>query len=238
VLERAVALLPVGSQQRNLSKVDASYRFSLDPTGAGYALSVDGTRIAGPADLHHVLEIFEPHLTVRVAERAPRHVFVHAGVVGWRGRAIVFPGYSLAGKTTLVAELVRAGASYYSDEYAVFDRQGRVHPYPRPLQVRKPGERIQTRVPVQELGGTPGHKPLEVGLIAFCRYKSGARWRPRKLSAGRAALEMFQYTMSARYAPQAALETLQAVVTGPSLLKGTRGEVRQMIDFIAQSLDF
>ena len=66
---------------------------------------------------------------VHVANYAPDRVFVHAGVVAWRGRALVLPGTSFAGKTTLVAELVRAGAIYYSDEYAVLDEQGRVHPY-------------------------------------------------------------------------------------------------------------
>lgn len=237
VLERAASLLPTGSQPVDLSEVDASYRFSEDPSGAGHILTIDGERIAGPGALDRVLESFEPHLTVRIAERAPRHVFVHAGVVGWRGRAILLPGYSFAGKTTLVAELVRAGALYYSDEYALLDREGRVHPYPRALQMRKPGERTQTRLAVNELGGTIGREPLTVGLIAFCRYKSGARWRPRRLTPGRAVLEMFGYTMSARYAPDTALSTLQRTVAGATLLKGTRGEAAQIIDFISGSFD-
>jgi hypothetical protein len=235
VLEQSVALLPVGWRQTDFSEVDASCRFSIDPSGFGHVLTLDGEHVAGPAALHEVLERFEPLVTVRVAERAPNHVFVHAGVVGWQGRGIVLPGYSFAGKTTLVAELVRAGAFYYSDEYAVLDRDGRVHPYPRPLQIRKPGERRQTRLSVRELGGTAGSEPLEVDLIVFCKYKPGANWRPRNLTAGRAALEMFQYTMSAQYAPEAALSTLRRVVSRATLLKGTRGETAPMIDFIAQS---
>ena len=50
----------------------------------------------------------------------------------------------------------------------------------------------------------------------------------------RAALEMLQYTMSARYAPEAALGALQRVVTRATLLKGTRGESSQVIDFLAK----
>ena len=49
------------------------------------------------------------HAEPFVAERAPDHLFVHAGVVGWEGRAIVMPGASFAGKTTLVAGLARGG---------------------------------------------------------------------------------------------------------------------------------
>ena len=64
-----------------------------------------------------------------VARRSPRLLFVHAGVVGWRGLAIVIPGRGSTGKSTLVAELVRRGAVYYSDAFAVLDEAGRVHPY-------------------------------------------------------------------------------------------------------------
>ena len=35
---------------------------------------------------------FESVARLSVAELAPRRVFVHAGVVGWKGRAIVVPG--------------------------------------------------------------------------------------------------------------------------------------------------
>ena len=45
---------------------------------------------------------------------------------------------------------------------------------------------------------------------------------------------MLQYTMSARYAPEAALGALQRVVTRATLLKGTRGESSQVIDFLAK----
>jgi hypothetical protein len=67
-----------------------------------------------------ILDAFENHLQLWVAEGAPRHAFVHAGVVGWRGRAMVIPRSSHSGKSTLAAALIRAGATYYSDEYAVF----------------------------------------------------------------------------------------------------------------------
>ena len=35
-----------------------------------------------------------------------------------------------------MAELLRAGAVYYSDEYAVVDPWGRVHPFAKPLSIR------------------------------------------------------------------------------------------------------
>ncbi|WP_157871812.1 hypothetical protein [Gloeothece verrucosa] len=104
-------------------------------------------------------------------------LFVHAGVVGWRGRAIVIPGRSFSGKTTLAAALVKAGAIYYSDEYAVIDRDGLVHPYPRPLCIREGvGEQIKRRkCSVEELGGQAGTDPIPVGLVVHTKYQLNAQ---------------------------------------------------------------
>ncbi len=87
--------------------------------------------------LEAALRIFESDLQLYVADMAPDRVFVHAGVVVCQGRGILLPGRSFSGKSTLVAELIRAGAEYYSDEYAVLDSTGSVHPYPRPLSIRQ-----------------------------------------------------------------------------------------------------
>ena len=71
-----------------------------------------------------------------VAASTQAAVFVHAGVVAWGGRAIVIPGPSHSGKSTLVAALVSQGATYYSDEYAVIDLEGRIHAFPREIRLR------------------------------------------------------------------------------------------------------
>ncbi|HUS12055.1 MAG TPA: hypothetical protein VMZ30_16440, partial [Pyrinomonadaceae bacterium] len=150
----------------------------------------DHERLARSFDLDLLFETFESDLRLFVAELATHRVFVHAGVVGWKGQAIVIPGRSYSGKSTLVAELVRAGATYYSDEYAVLDSRGRVHPFSKPLELRDEGDFTQRKVTVAELGGHSGRKPLPVGLVLMTRFRSGARWRPRKLTPGKGVLEM------------------------------------------------
>src|SRR4030095_4430068 len=145
---------------------------------------------------------------------------------------------------TLVAELVRAGATYYSDEYAVLDSRGRVHPFSKPLELREEGEFTQTKITAAELGGHSGTKPLPVGLVLMTQFKSGARWRPRKLTAGRGVVGMGFHTLSgrprrltagggvwemlfnpapARRSPERALATLQRVAEQADVLKGVRG---------------
>ena len=193
-------------------------------------------RIARSIDLEQVLDSFESDLHLHIAEMALRRVFVHAGVVGWRGHAIVIPGRSFSGKTTLVAELVRAGATYYSDEYAVLDSRGRVHPFSRPLAVRESGVHKQRKYLVEALGGQAGVKPLPVGLVVVSKYKEGSRWRPRKLSAGQAALALLDNTISIRRQPEVAFNTLQRVVCGASVLKGFRGEAGEVVGSILESI--
>ena len=53
---------------------------------------------------------------------------------------------------TQTVALGRAGALYYSDEYAPLDGEGFVHPYPKPLSLRKGGGHIDHDV--ASLGGT------------------------------------------------------------------------------------
>ena len=48
-------------------------------------LYVDGIRIVRTKDTDQVLEALNRDLQIYIAEQARRRVFVHAGVVGWRG---------------------------------------------------------------------------------------------------------------------------------------------------------
>jgi hypothetical protein len=189
-------------------------------------------RIARSRKFDDVLDIFESHVQLTVAEHAPRRVFVHAGVVGWNGRAIVIPGLSQSGKTTLVHQLVRAGATYYSDEYAVLDARGRVHPYPRPLGMRSLNSPETKKVPAEEIGGEIGTRPLRIGLVLSTSFKKGARFRPRELSRGQGVLELLANTVSARTQPRLALEALPKALESAQVVKGARGEASEIVDSI------
>jgi hypothetical protein len=193
----------------------------------------DSKRIAHTAGWEQALEAFESDLQLYVAEMAPRRVFVHAGVVAVQGKAIVIPGCSFSGKSTLTAELVKAGAVYYSDEYAVFDERGRVHHYARPLAIREQGQLAKpTRYQVEALGGRCGNKPLPVGLVIVSHYQEGASWQPQQLSPGEGALALMANTVSARRQPETMLATLQKVVLNTPVLKSQRGEARQVVEYI------
>ena len=243
IIDKVIEQLPPDWKPATSPVVDRLYSVIAGGEGARPGLRryslvyANANRIARTPELFQALDAFESDLQLYVAEEAPRRVFVHAGVVRWRGKAIVIPGRSFSGKTTLTAELVKAGATYYSDEYAVLDGRGRVHPYRRRLSVRENGHLEKPKkYAVESIGGRSGIKPLEVGLVIVSKYKPGAKWRPQQISAGEGALALMSNTVSVRRQPEATLATLRKVVARAPVFKGTRGEARQVIDFIFEQL--
>lgn len=242
-LDRACQHLPSEWESISSDVVDRVYSILIGGKGQrsnGKRLNLlyqDEVRLARTPDLDSMFETLESDLRLFVAELAKHRVFVHAGVVGWKGQAIVIPGRSYSGKSTLVAELVRAGATYYSDEYAVLDARGRVHPFSKPLELREEGEFRQTKITVAELGGHSGTKPLPVGLVLVTQFKNGARWRPRKLTAGKGVLEMLFNTVSARRSPERAMATLQRVTAQAEVLKGVRGNAADVVSAVLKRVE-
>lgn len=243
-LERLSAHLPPGWRPARTEVVERLYSLfapAVETRARGVRrfnlLYGDVLRLARTQELSEALEAFESDLQLYVAASARRRLFVHAGVVAWRGRAVLLPGRSFAGKSTLVAALVRAGATYYSDEYAVLDRTGRVHPYARPIGLREGATGRQRKVAVESLEGTSGAKALPVGLVVVSEYREGARFRPRRLTEGQGLLALLANTVSARSQPEEAMRVLQRVATGAATFKSARGEAGDAAASILKLLD-
>ena len=130
VPEELAKALPPGWKPSTSPLVDYLYSLRIGGTNGKSRirrynlLYSDSRRVARSLNLQQVMQGLESDLQITVALQAKNRLFVHAGVVGWRNRAILIPGRSFSGKSTLVEALVRAGASYYSDEFAVLDAKG------------------------------------------------------------------------------------------------------------------
>lgn len=230
--------LPPHSKLAKTQKVDWQYSLWVaPPTRSGrkpfhvlYSNDEPSTRVR---DIDLLLNSFEGQVQLAVAQKARRKVFVHAGVVGWKGRAILVPAKSYAGKSTLVRELVRAGATYYSDEFAVLDEHGRVHPFARPLALRDE-MKANRKISFDELGGTIGKRPLPVGTILVTQFRQRAKWRPQPLTPGLGALELLANCVVARSGDPFVLEVLTRVAMRAAILKSARGEAKM---FAPQLLD-
>lgn len=225
LLEAVRAYLPPGAQPAT-GTADVWYTIADVDDGRGAVLRVGARSLAHADDASTLLADLESALHVQVARQARRSLFVHAGVVALHGRAVLIPGRSMSGKSTLVDALVRAGASYYSDEYAVLDARGRVHPYPKPLSMRQPGRARPRRVPVAAPVPLANGVPVPPGLIVVTQHRDGASWDPVPLGAGDALLALLANTVRVRRRPAFALEVLAAAVRGVPALSGARGDAR------------
>ena len=233
LLPRVLPLLPPGWTKSHRVIVERLYSLVVaqgcERAGVRrlHLLYADSTRIARDAALNRVLATLETDLHRYTAEATSDMTFLHAGVVGWQGSAIVFPGRSLSGKTTLVREMLRLGATYYSDEFAVVDSSGLVHPFARPLGIREDSSYAQTKYSAEELGATSGVKPLPMGMAVICKYEAGARWQPAPLSQGQGALELLANSVAVRSQPDQTLRRLQKLVRHTVFIQGTRGEAHK-----------
>jgi hypothetical protein len=233
VLPRLVPLLPPGWKKSRTAVVQRLYSLMVgdrcERPGIRrlHVLYADIVRAARATVLDQVLEALETDLHRYTAEASHKMTFLHAGVVGWQGRAIVIPGRTLSGKTTLVRELLRLGASYYSDEFAVIDDAGLVHPFARPLGIREKGSYAQSKCTAEALGAATGVRPLPIGAVVIGEYKKGARWRPTALSQGQGSLELMANSVAIRNQPRQTLARIHKLARQAVFFKSARGEARE-----------
>jgi len=203
-------------------------RYTLRPAGTGRSgwMLLRGLRKpVFAADLGAAADLLVDDAERLIAHRATDLVFVHAGAVVWRGRAILLPGRSGAGKSELVAALLRAGARYLSDEFAVIDTHGLVHPYPRRLALRREGG-FERPAP-EAFGARAARTPVPVAIVALLRYRGGAAYRVRAISRGAAVLALLANTLAARKRLDLARVACVAVAADSDCLRGTRGSAEE-----------
>lgn len=240
-LELALADLPLGWAEIPNTEVDVLYSLYLAPP-SGESVDEDKHRLYAGAELiardetrAPVLRKLAQHARLYTALYAKERLFVHAGVVGWQGHALLIPGRSRSGKTTLVTALVKAGAIYYSDEFALLDHNGYTHPYPLPLSIRTADGTV-TKTPVTLLGGQVGSEPLPVKLIVMTHYADGAKWQPQTLSPAQAMLALMDNTVAARREPQFSMPILRATALHATTVTSTRGDAASTVPEILELL--
>src|SRR5438093_9251586 len=101
-LDRIMKCLPPLWQPLNTSQVHMLFslwvgKASNRPNVRNYSILYSHlARVGRTMDLDGLFELLENEIQLYIAENAPDRVFVHAGVVGWRGQAIVIPGRSFS----------------------------------------------------------------------------------------------------------------------------------------------
>ena len=110
-------------------------------------LAIDGRPVMYPLAERMAVPMLEWGMNWVLATRAHRYLLLHAAIVERHGRALLLPGASGAGKTTLCALLVARGWRLFSDEFAVIDpRGGHCRPVPRALSLKNDGIALARRM--------------------------------------------------------------------------------------------
>lgn len=218
LLDQVAAELPPGwAESPEVDDVDWRFELRREPQGL---ITVDGAgaKVIWP-DVADARTALRQELRRYVGFHTPDLFFVHAGAVAWRDAVIVLPGESFAGKSTLVRALVQAGAGFYSDEYAIFDRLGQVIQYREPLIVRGPDGRQET-----EIVADGPDRPLPVSLVAVTSYREGATWDPRRVSRAEGIVAMTEHVSRGRARPAEMLATFKLALKDATVLAGERGD--------------
>lgn len=183
-------------------------------------LYVGSARLARSFDLGEVLTALQTDMEYTVAMGARRRLFVEAGVVAWRGRALILLGSSGSLPTSLIAALVRAGATYCASRYAVLDARGRVYPFPTTVSSTA-GDDV-TRALGHSFSDAIGRQPLPVGAIVVAEQRPGVRFSARPLSRGQGVLALLERAVAAADRPALALRVADAAAATASAVLRVR----------------
>ncbi|MEO6952338.1 MAG: hypothetical protein ABI321_11030 [Polyangia bacterium] len=205
--------------------MEPTRRYRLTFAGRERLLAIDDEAPLVCRSIRETQDALEGDLALHVAATCPDRVFIHAGVVAIDGRALLLPGRTFSGKSTLVAALVAAGATYYSDEYAVLDAAGRVAAYPRRMSLRR-----NTGAPRRVLPRRVGSARIRVCWVLGSRYESGATFVVTPLTPGRTALLLLDNAVAARLASSRVLAAVRAVAATCQGASVVRGEARRTVE--------
>jgi hypothetical protein len=237
--ERLLAVIDANfipaSQISKCNRPDLEYSLEVDERDGQYKAYIGSQELIETPDLSRLLDALKVHVQHAVAETAVEHLFVHAGAVSWRGKAILLPGRSGGGKSTLVRDLISAGAEYLSDEFAVLDEEGLVHPFARPLSLRTPLGRTECRP--CDLGGQTAIQAMPVGAVVFTTFRPEGTFRPACVTGGRAVLELLKHVIAIRAHPGKAMRIARLVTSTSLVLTSVRGEAQSTTAVLLDVVD-
>jgi hypothetical protein len=201
-----------------------------------FVVAENGAGLFASSDAKTAAQTLESRVHLQVAALTDQAVFVHAGVVAWHGRALILPGPSHSGKSSLVAALIAAGATYYSDEYAVIGLDGRIYPFPRRLRLRSADEQEPSAASTASANGE-SLDPLQPAWVMNLRYRPDGVWDPKELTPGQTLLALLENTVAVRRQSELTLRTLKLAVGSATGWQSERGEADDTIREIVRLMN-
>jgi hypothetical protein len=182
----------------------------IDRVAEQFHLSVDGVMVSSAAEANILVPDLIRALDDVVIRRLTELHAVHAGAV-----------------------LLRRGATYFSDEYALIDSAGRVHPYPRPLLLRNGSPEQSPWLPA-ECNAYTGDSPVPVGWILSLEYSREYTWNVAAVCQSEALLILLRNTPHILSESPNMVAAFQHAVGGAQCYVGRRPEADEAVSRILQ----
>jgi hypothetical protein len=245
-LHRLLAALRTSQPARH------AYAITSDRDGStpAWSLRLDGQQIGVASQPETLIGALVHDLNHRAVTEAGL-LTIHASAAVYAGRALLFPGSMEAGKSTLVAGLVRAGFGYLTDEAVGIDRETRMaRPYPKPLsldpgswylfpELQPQADLITPRyktdqwlVPPDEVRPGAGSGPCPISLIVFPRFEAGTETSLLPVRRADALIELAKSTFDFRDHGRVALDLLADLVRGADCYRLTMADLGPAVELV------
>lgn len=199
----------------------------------GFAICINAQRISSAIDSGGAALAAVKALDDAVVANLRNLRAVHAGAVSLKGKALLIPGSTHAGKSSLVAELIRRGGELLSDEYALVDEEGRIHSYPRPMLLRN-GSPQQSLVLPQDLNASFAHRPVPARWIMALDYDPQTGWNIKEISQGEAVMLLLCNTPHEMEQSPQMISYFSRLAAQVVCYSGTRGDVADAADRVLE----
>jgi HprK-related kinase A len=222
---------------------DAIADFHVEIAGSGFprrwwrrqaVFLLDGDRVFDPFPASHAFPLLEWGVNWCTAMMAHQYLMLHAATVEKGGKALLFPAWPGAGKTTLCAALVSRGWRLFSDEFGLVQpSSGMLVPSPRPLPLKNrsigiirefaPDAVIGPEFPNTRKGTVAHLCPDKASVnrseaaalpawIVFPRYQAGATTRLEAISKPQAFIKLTNNSFNYRLMGLAGFEAATRLV--------------------------
>jgi HprK-related kinase A len=215
----------------------------------------DGNRIIYQSpNYRYILEYLEYEIYNLLIDKLTNYYLIHAGVVSYHNKAILFPAQSGSGKTTLIAGLLKNGFRYLTDEIAVIEPQTLlVYPFLKPLNIKMGSlplfanfepemELINKRdigvkdkihhVLVRNGSIHPADKPIPAGDIIFVQYDPRAKCRLTPISRVNTIFDMAKCSFNQYRFKEKGIDILHSLVRRCRCYQLKFSQVGKAVDLI------
>lgn len=212
----------------------------LEREGAGSEGNRGDTALTGD-HLGHLLQRLTQSITKELIEqRVGELLLLHAAALAdpTTERALVCVAKGGTGKTTLTRTL-GTRLAYLTDETAGIDTDDVIHPYPKPLSLRTPGDAHKTEASPDELGLLPTLAGARVaGLVLLDRDESCTTPRVERLGLLDAISAVAPESSSLRAIPGGGLQRLARLIASTGTVeRWTYAEAETLMPLVNARLE-